>query len=106
MARRQLKQHIGLFDAPDRGDEDETSVLGGPDGNNGLLGRPDHSIGLFDAPDRALGDVPGLFDRPDRPDRSGQPARPARPARDGQPSGKRPRPAGVGLFDKPPPRGK
>jgi hypothetical protein len=102
MARKPLKQHIGLFDAPDRSDEDdETGVLGGPDGNNGLLGRPDHNIGLFDAPDRAIGDVPGLFDRPD------QPARPARRSRDGKaPSDKRPRPAVVGLFDKPPPRRK
>jgi hypothetical protein len=104
MARKRLKQHIGLFDAPDRSDEDdETGVLGGPDGNNGLFGRPDHNTGLFDAPDRALGEVPGLFDRPDRPD---QPARPSRPGRDGKPSDKRPRPAVVGLFDKPPPRRK
>jgi len=103
MARKRLKQHIGLFDAPDRGHEDdEPSLLGGPDGNAGLLGRPDRNTGLFDAPDRAAGDVPGLFDRP------GRPGRPGRPARDpsGRPSGKRPRPAGVGLFDKPPPRGK
>jgi hypothetical protein len=94
MARKRPKrQHIGLFDAPDRHHEaDEPGVLGGADGDSGLLGTPDRNIGLFDAPDAAPGEVPGLFDRPGRP---------ARDAKD-----KRPRPAVVGLFDKPPPRRK
>jgi hypothetical protein len=81
MARKRLKcQSTGLFDVPERSDnDDEVAVLGGPTGDGSLFGDPGHSSGLFDAPHRASGELPGLFDRP--------------------------RPAGkiAGLFDKPAP---
>lgn len=97
LARKRLKrQSHGLFEAPDRRDEDEeTGVFGGPAGDSGLFGGPGHNSGLLEAPDRAHGEMPGLFERPPRTadDDTGSAKKPARPA-------------GGGLFDKPAPRRK
>jgi hypothetical protein len=97
MRRKRLKrQSIGLFDVPDRHDEDdETAVLGGPTADSGLFGGSSHGSGLFDAPDRTAGEMPGLFDRPRRPGAEG-PGLFDRP----------PPAARAGLFDKPAPRRK
>jgi hypothetical protein len=96
MARKRLRREsVGLFDVPDRGDEDDgIAIFGGPASDSEVLGGPSHSSGLFDAPDRGPG-VPGLFDRPNRP---------ADEAAGG--GGKPARPYGGGLFDKPAPRRK
>ena len=96
MTRKRLKgQSTGLFDVPDRRDEDdEIAVLGGPTGDSGLFGGPSHSSGLFDVPDRGPGET-GLFDRPHRLAAEGAAL-----------SDKSARAARGGLFDKPPPRRK
>jgi hypothetical protein len=94
-----MRRRAGLFDVPDRPDEDhqagEDGVLGGATGDSGLFGGAGRSSGLFDAPDRAPGEMPGLFDRV------------RRPAADGEELPDKPtRAAGRGLFDKPAPRRK
>jgi hypothetical protein len=106
--KRAKRDHVGLFDVPDRRNEDDQAgVLGGASGDSGLFGGAHHSSGLFDAPDRTPGDMPGLFDRavPPAGDDADSPGKPARRPAVGL-FDKPPRAAGGGLFDRPAPRRK